>query len=152
MVGCGCERSLYCFVCIHCLFENTHTKVCDETKASNSIHEHQIQLLASMNYASFIDKVLKDIGFRTRDEKGALWDCTIYSKETALDLIWRRREPEDLWNVYISCSWSTLTPQHKTVLQAKTNTAHIPEKDQQKGCGVNTTCFFRNNLQKATAI
>lgn len=72
MVGCGCEKTLYFFVCIYCLFENTHTKVCDTTKAGNSIHKHQIQLLTSMNYLSFTGQVLKDIGFQTRDEKDTL--------------------------------------------------------------------------------
>lgn len=71
MVGCGCEKTFY-FVSIYCLFENTHIKVCDTTKAGNSIHKHQIQLLAPMNYLSITDKVLKDIGFQTRDEKDTL--------------------------------------------------------------------------------
>lgn len=72
MVGCGCEKTLYFFVCIYCLFENTCIKVCDKTKAGNSIHKHKIQLLASMTYVSFIEKIVKDVSFQTRDEKDAL--------------------------------------------------------------------------------
>lgn len=77
MVECGCEKTLYFFVCIYCLFENTHIKICDTTKAGNSIHKHKIQLLASMTYVSFIDKIVKDISFQTRDEKDTLWDWAI---------------------------------------------------------------------------
>lgn len=69
MVGCGCEKSLYYIVCIYCLFENTHTKVRNTTKAGNSINKHQIQLLASMSYVSFTESVES---FQTRDEKATL--------------------------------------------------------------------------------
>lgn len=54
------------------VYLKTCIKVCDTTKAGNSINKHKIQLLASMTYVSFIEKIVKDVSFQTRDEKDAL--------------------------------------------------------------------------------
>lgn len=120
-------------------------KVCDITKAGNSINKHQIQLLASMNCLSFT-KCWKTLVFRL-EMKRILYDTEVfYSKETALGPPTEEKGTKGLKNGYVSCA-SSPPEQNSPASQNQRSTCTI--KGPANRLWSTLPLFFKNIIYRS---